>query len=202
MTADRLLYVTTAIPYVNARPHLGFAFEIVLADVIARHARRKGRAVRFVSGTDENSLKNALAAERAGAALGPFVAENAEAFRALGAALGASYDDFVRTGVDPRHRAAVEALWAACRHDFYRGRYRGLYCAGCEAFRDLDEGASCPEHAGPLEEVDEENWFFRLSRHERAVRDALERTAGTGAAAREVGALLERGLRDVSVSRD
>lgn len=201
MTADRTLYVTTAIPYVNARPHLGFALEIVLADVIARHARRKGRAVRFVSGTDENSLKNALAAERAGLALGPFVEQNAEAFRALGAALGVSYDDFVRTGVDPRHRAAVEALWAACRHDLYRGRYRGLYCAGCEAFRDPDEG-TCPEHEGPLEEVDEENWFFCLSRHERTVRDALEHADGAGAALGELRALLERGLRDISVSRD
>ncbi len=202
MATDRPLYVTTAIPYVNARPHLGFAFEVLLADVIARRARREGRAVRFVSGTDENSLKNALAAGRAGVALAPFVERNAEAFRALGAALGASYDDFVRTGVEPRHRAAVEALWSACRHDLYRARYRGLYCAGCEAFRDPDEGDACPEHEGPLEEVDEENWFFRLSRHERAVRDALGRAAGADAAAGEVRALLARGLRDVSVSRD
>ncbi|HEX3766712.1 MAG TPA: class I tRNA ligase family protein [Kofleriaceae bacterium] len=97
--------ITTAIPYVNARPHLGFAYELVLADAFARHRRRRGRDVRFITGTDDNSLKNVVAAAREGLATEALVARNTAAFRGLGPLLDAVPDDFVRTSVDPRHRA-------------------------------------------------------------------------------------------------
>src|SRR3974377_643408 len=95
-------YITTTIPYVNARPHIGHAHELVQADVLARHRRGRGAAVRFQAGTDDNSLKNVLAAEAAGVDVREFVDGNAEAFLALGPALSLTVDDFIRTTRDRR----------------------------------------------------------------------------------------------------
>jgi methionyl-tRNA synthetase len=197
--------VTTAIPYVNARPHLGFAYELVLADVLARHGRRRGRDVRFVTGTDDNSLKNVVAAAREGISVRALVDRNAAAFRALGPLVGAAPDDFVATSSDPRHRAAVEWLWRACaaRGDFYRKPWTGRYCAGCEAFVD-DDVAVCAEHGTAPEPVSEDNWFFRLSRWREPVREAIVsgRLAILPDAARaETLAFLDGEVRDLSVSR-
>jgi len=107
-------YITTTLPYVNARPHVGHALELVQADVLARHHRGRGDAVRFQAGTDDNSLKNVLAAEAAGVGVREFVDRNAEAFLALGGALSLTVDDFIRTSRDPRHRPGVERFWRAC----------------------------------------------------------------------------------------
>ncbi len=134
-------YVATAIPFVNARPHLGFALEIVQADVLARHRRLRGDEVRFLTGTDDNSLKNVQAAEAEGVPVRQLVERNAEAFAALRGPLSLSFDDFIRTSSDPRHRPGVERLWRACAAagDLYRRRYEGLYCVGCEQFYGPDE---------------------------------------------------------------
>jgi len=142
MTAPHT-YITTTIPYVNARPHLGFALELVQADVLARHRRRKGDQVRFQTGTDDNSLKNVLAAEAAGVSVQEFVDRNAAQFVALAGPLALSADDVIRTSRDPRHRPGVERFWAACADagDLYRKHYEGLYCVGCEQFY-LPAGAS------------------------------------------------------------
>src|SRR5262249_41184087 len=199
-------YVTTTLPYVNARPHLGFALELVQADVLARYHRGRGDAVRFQAGTDDNSLKNVLAAEAAGAGVREFVDRNAESFLALGGALSLTVDDFIRTSRDPRHRPGVEAFWRACAGDPYRQRYAGLYCTGCEQFytpADLHEGR-CPEHGTEPEQVSEENWFFRLSRYAAPLREAI--TSGRlriepAGRRREVLALIDGGLADFSVSR-
>ena len=138
-------YITTTIPYVNARPHLGFALELVQADVLARYHRGAGEQVRFQAGTDDNSLKNVLAAEAAGVAVQDFVAANAAAFTGLAQPLQLSVDDLIHTSSDPRHAAGVERLWRACaaRGDLYRRHYEGLYCVGCEQFyaaADLSDG--------------------------------------------------------------
>jgi methionyl-tRNA synthetase len=206
--AKPTLHVTTAIPYVNAPPHLGFALELVLADAIARHARARGEDVLFSTGTDDNSLKNVRAAEEAGVPTRELIAANTARFRALDRVLDLSPDDFVQTSIDPRHRAAVAAAWAACAHagDLERRPYRGWYCVGCEQFYEPGElaGDRCPEHDRPLELVDEENWFFRLSRWEPAVRELVESgrlRVEPPERAREVLALVRGGLRDVSVSR-
>jgi len=198
-------FITTAIPYVNARPHLGFAYELVLADVLARHRRRRGRDVRFATGTDDNSLKNVAAAARAGVAPSVLVERNAAAFRALGPLLDVAADDFVQTSTDPRHRAAVEWLWRACaaRGDLFRRTWQGRYCVGCEAFVD-DDVAICGEHGVAPEPVSEDNWFFRLSRWRAPVRDAIAsgRLAIVPDAARaETLAFLDGEVRDLSVSR-
>jgi methionyl-tRNA synthetase len=163
------VYITTTIPYVNARPHLGFALELVQADVLARHYRDGGDQVRFQTGTDDNSLKNVLAAEAAGVGVQEFVDSNAAAFTALSGPLSLSVDDVIRTSRDPRHRRGVEAFWRACTSsgDLYRKHYEGLYCVGCEQFytpAELSDGR-CRDHGTQPQQVSEENWFFRLSRY-------------------------------------
>jgi methionyl-tRNA synthetase len=112
--SKRRFYITTAIPYVNGDPHIGFALECVQADVLARHRRLRGEGVRFLSGTDDNSLKNVEAAEAAELPVAEFVHAKAERFAALRGPLALSYDDFIRTSVDPRHGPGVERLWRAC----------------------------------------------------------------------------------------
>ncbi len=134
-------YVTVAIPYVNAEPHLGYAYELVQADVYARARRLAGDDVRFLGGTDDHALKNVLAAEAAGVPTDVFVDANAQRFAALGGPLDVSFDDFLRTSADPRHRPAVERLWRACaaNGDLYQRTYEGEYCVGCERFYDRSE---------------------------------------------------------------
>ena len=113
MTAPHT-YITTTIPYVNAHPHIGHALELVQADVLARYRRARGEDVRFQAGTDDNSLKNVLAAQAAGEGVREFVDRNAEAFLALGPALSLTVDDVIRTSRDVRHRPGVERFWQAC----------------------------------------------------------------------------------------
>jgi methionyl-tRNA synthetase len=204
MTTSTSSFITTAIPYVNARPHLGFAYELVLADVLARHRRSRGRDVRFVTGTDDHSLKNVVAASREGVATRELVDRNASAFRALGPLLDISADDFIATSKDPRHRTAVEWLWRRCRDDLHSRLWNGRYCAGCEAFVD-DDVERCDEHGTVPEPVTETNWFFRLSRWREPVLRAIEsgRLAIVPDAARaETLAFLRGDVRDLSVSRD
>jgi methionyl-tRNA synthetase len=201
-------YITVAIPYVNARPHVGYALELVQADVLARHLRARGDDIRFLGGTDDHALKNVLGAEAAGIAPQEFVDRNAAAFEALREPLDISFDDFIRTSRDPRHAPGVERLWRACaaRGDFYRHWYAGEYCVGCEQFyapADLVDGR-CPEHRTPTETVAEENWFFRLSRYRDAIVHAIERgelTIVPESYQNEALAFLAAGLEDISVSR-
>ena len=141
-------YVTTTLPYVNARPHIGHALELVQADVLARYHRGRGDPVRFQAGTDDNSLKNVLAAEAAGVGVREFVDRNAEAFAALGGALSLTVDDFIRTSRDPRHRPGVEAFWRACAADLYRQRYTGLYCTGASTGRGSRPARTARRRAG------------------------------------------------------
>jgi methionyl-tRNA synthetase len=202
------VYITTTIPYVNARPHLGFALELVQADVLARYHRSAGERVRLQAGTDDNSLKNVLAAEAAGVGVQEFVDANAAAFIGLAEPLSLSIDDLIRTSSDPRHRAGVERLWRACAAsgDLYRRHYEGLYCVGCEQFyptAELNDGR-CPDHGTVPDLVSEENWFFRLSRYAGRLRDLI--TDGTiriqpAERRNEVLALIDAGLADFSVSR-
>lgn len=193
-------HITTAIPYVNAEPHLGHALESVQADVLARHRRRRGHRVRSQSGTDDNAGKNVAAARAAGVPVREFVDANAARFAALRSTLALSTDEFVRTSGDPRHLAGVRALWEACSRDFYQRDYRGRYCQGCEQFLTTP----CAEHSAPSQTVVERNWFFRLSRYASAIRSAIEsgRVRITPAARRnEVLAFLRTEVSDISVSR-
>jgi methionyl-tRNA synthetase len=201
-------YITTTIPYVNARPHLGFALELVQADVLARYRRNAGEQVRFQAGTDDNSLKNVLAAQAAGIGVQEFVDATAAAFTGLAEPLDLSVDDLIRTSSDPRHRAGVERLWQACAAsgDLYLKHYEGLYCVGCEQFyttAELEDGR-CRDHGTAPDLVSEENWFFRLSRYAAQLRSLI--AGGTiriepAERRNEVLALIDGGLEDFSVSR-
>jgi methionyl-tRNA synthetase len=201
-------YITTTIPYVNARPHLGFALELVQADVLARYHRASHERVRFQAGTDDNSLKNVLAAQAAGVGVQEFVDANAAAFTGLRQPLDLTIDDLIRTSSDPRHRRGVERLWRACAAsgDLYRRHYEGLYCVGCEQFytqAELSDGR-CPEHGTIPDLVSEENWFFRLSRYASQLRALIEANViriEPAERRNEVLGLIDSGLEDFSVSR-
>jgi len=201
-------FLTVAIPYVNADPHLGYAYELVLADIHARASRLDGTATRFLGGTDDYSLKNVLAAEDAGVPVRTFVDAHARRFESLRGPLDLSFDDFIRTSADARHIPAVHRLWAAAaaNGDLYKQLYAGDYCVGCERFYtpdELDDGR-CPEHLRPVEHVEEENWFFRLSRYEEQLIDLIETDTlhiSPAPFRNEVLAFLRSGLEDISVSR-
>ncbi len=202
------IYITTSIPYVNGDPHVGFALECVQADVLARHHRARGDDVRFLSGTDDNALKNVRAAAAAGVPVAEFVAEKAARFAALQERLELSYDDFISTSIDPRHRPGVDRLWQACAAagDLYPREYEGLYCVGCEAFVQPDElrDGVCPEHGIPPEPVSECNWFFRLSRYQDELRALIESgrlRIEPEQRRNEALAFVRGGLEDFSVSR-
>ncbi|HEX3269719.1 MAG TPA: class I tRNA ligase family protein, partial [Ktedonobacterales bacterium] len=205
---DNRWYVTTAIPYVNARPHIGFAFEAILTDALARYHRQRGEDVRFLTGTDENSLKNAQAAEKEGIPTAELVERNAEFFHALRESLNLSFDDFIRTSVEARHLEGVAKLWEACDRngDIYSRPYKGLYCVGCEQFYTEDEliDGLCPEHLTRPELVEEKNYFFRLSRYADQLRELIESDQlkiVPQTRKNEVLSFIRSGLQDFSVSR-
>ncbi|WP_116042961.1 methionine--tRNA ligase [Amycolatopsis palatopharyngis] len=201
-------YITTAIPYVNSKPHLGFAMEMVQTDVMARHWRHRGHEVRFLSGTDDNSLKNAIAAEAEGVPTSELVDRNAAAFYGLRDPLQISFDDFIRTSADPRHKVGVDRLWKAtdASADLYRKDFEGLYCVGCEQFYNESElvDGLCPEHLTAPELVSEENWFFKLSKYEDRLRELIESgelRIEPESRRNEVLGFIKTGLQDFSISR-
>jgi methionyl-tRNA synthetase len=208
MTDTTKTIVTTAIPYVNAAPHLGFTLEAVVTDAIARHHRLQGYEVHHQSGTDDNSLKNAQAAEKSGVPTQQLVDDNAARFRELPDLLDLSWDAFVRTSKNPIHAETVNEVWKRClaQGDIYKGTYEGLYCVGCERYYDeaeLLEGR-CPEHGTEPERIREENYFFRLCNYEGQLHQLV--SSGTIRVVpeerrNEVLRLIAGGLRDFSVSR-
>jgi methionyl-tRNA synthetase len=201
-------FVTTAIPYVNGQPHVGHALELVDTDVLARHRRQRGDQVRCQTGTDDNALKNVRSAAEEGIATATYVDRVATRFAGLQSTLGLSFDDFIRTSSDPRHAPGVAKLWAACAEsgDLYQKSYSGRYCVGCEAYYAADDlvDGRCPEHETPVEFVEETNWFFRLSRYQERLREAVATDVlriEPATRKREVLSFIESGLADFSVSR-
>ncbi|MEW5996583.1 MAG: methionine--tRNA ligase [Candidatus Micrarchaeota archaeon] len=207
ITRDKF-YLTTAIPYVNAAPHLGHALEFAQADVVARYRKAQGDEVRLVTGSDENSLKNVHAAEAEGISTEALCARNAAVFRKMADAVGLSYTYFMRTSDRKLHWPGVENLWELCGGpgDIYKKKYRGLYCVGCESFyeeEELPEGV-CPEHRKKPEDVEEENYFFRLSKYGKKLEGLIE--GGEllilpETRKNEVLAFIRGGLKDFSISR-
>ena len=204
---NKKIYITTSIPYVNARPHIGHALEFVQADTAARYHRLTGWETVFQTGTDENAFKNVLAAREQGLATEEFVKRNSGIFRKLAEALDISMSSFIRT-TESRHTMGVNRLWNSLRlEDIYRNAYKGLYCTGCEAFYhqvELDNGL-CPEHRKPPVQVEEENYFFRLSSYKERLEKLIENdTIRVIPATRknEVMSFLKGGVEDISISRD
>ncbi|NOT45330.1 MAG: methionine--tRNA ligase, partial [Acidobacteria bacterium] len=201
-------YLTTAIDYVNSRPHLGTAYEKITADVIARYKRLCGVETHFVMGNDEHSQNVYRRAVEQGLDPLAYCDRMEQEFRAVWAALDVSFDDFIRTS-EPRHRRAVQKLTQASfdRGDIYEGHYEGWYCVSCEAFkqtRDLVDG-KCPLHPTLTPEwIREKNFFFRLSKYREPLLEHFAAHPGflrPDVRRNEMLRLLESGLEDISVSR-
>lgn len=204
----KAFYLTTTLPYVNADPHVGFALELVHADVLARYRKSRGDDVFFNTGTDEHGLKIYRKAQEEGKDTQVYVDEYAAKFRNLKERLNLYPDiHFIRT-TDPHHKKAAQELWRRCltKGDIYKKTYKGLYCVGDEAFLkegDLVDG-KCPNHPNmqPIE-IEEENYFFRLSAYESKLKEYLSREGVITPEWRRQEAIqfVERGLEDFSVSR-
>ncbi len=201
-------YVTTPIYYVNDAPHIGHAYTTVTADALARWHRLLGDDVHFLTGTDEHGLKVQRAAEANGLTPREHADRTSERYRQVWSKLDISYDDFIRT-TEERHYAATQRLMqAAYDNGWIELRpYKGLYCVSCEAYyteSDLLDGGLCPIHRSPVEWLEEENYFFRLSQFEDRL---LEWYAGRPGAVtpeakrNEAIGLIKGGLRDISISR-
>ncbi len=205
---EKKFYISTSIPYVNAPGHIGHALEFVQADVLARFHRNRGEDVFFLTGTDEHGAKIVKAASQQNLPPKLFVDGIVEKFQELAQVLNISNDDFLRTTDQKRHWPAVEAVWKQLQEkgDLYEKEYEGLYCVGCEAFitsKDLADG-KCKIHGTEPEHIKERNWFFRLSKYESQIREALEKDVlriVPETRKREMLSFIADGLQDVSFSR-
>jgi methionyl-tRNA synthetase len=223
--SERVTYLTTAIDYANGAPHMGHALEKIGGDVMARYRRRKEDPVHYVIGMDEHGLKVLQSAEERGTSPQEWVDELAARFAGVWQSLHLSHDDFIRT-TEPRHRIAAQELVRRMNAagDLYTATYAGYYCVGCEAYKteaelesreeELPRGEPTPDRAAALrcplhptrdlQWMEEENWFFRLSRYQDRLLNLLdERPEFVQPEIRrnEVRRVLEGGLEDISVSR-
>jgi len=201
-------YLTTTLPYVNADPHIGFGVEVLQADATARLWRLLGHEVFFNTGTDEHGQKIAQKADEKGEARQVYVDHYAYEFKKLGEALNLSYDRFIRT-TDSEHKAAAQELWRRCEAagDIYKKKFSGLYCVGCESFKMESDlvGGVCPDHPStPLEHIEEENYFFRLSNYQKYLEEYLSEEGVVVPEWRRQEALtfVRGGLEDFSISRE
>ena len=201
-------YITTTLPYVNATPHIGFALELVQADVIARYHAMQGEEVIFNFGVDEHGLKIYRKALEAGKEPQEYVDEYAKKFSALKQALNVSYTNFIRT-TDSHHLRAAQEFWRRCEKngDIYKKAYHVKYCIGCELEKtdsELEKGR-CPWHPNlELEEIAEENYFFRFSNYAEKLIALYEKhpeIVVPNFRLNEIREFVKRGLRDFSISR-
>ncbi len=197
-------YVTTAIDYVNARPHIGHAFEKVLADALARWKKQKGYDVFFLTGVDENAQKNVQAAEKAGMPVKEFIDKNTNLFKKLCKELNISQNKFIRTTAKEHSKVVKEILKKIIdKKDIYKGEYEGNYCTGCEAYltdKDLVDG-KCPEHNKKPEHTKEEAYFFRLSKYKNRLIKFVEDYIVPESRKKEILSRLKGDLRDICISR-
>jgi methionyl-tRNA synthetase len=203
-------FLTTAIDYVNSRPHLGTAYEKITADVIARYKRLAGRDTWFLMGNDEHSQNVFRRAQELGQDPLAYCDEMERVFTGVWKRLDVSYNDFIRTTDAKRHRPAVQRMAQACYDagDIYEGEYEGWYCVSCEAFKqekDLIDGGFCSVHPTIKPDwIREKNWFFRLSKYEQPLLDHYAKVPSfiePEVRRNEILRLVEAGLEDISVSR-
>jgi methionyl-tRNA synthetase len=206
MNSKNKFYITTAIDYANASPHIGHAYEKVCADVVARWHRLCGEDVFFLTGTDENAQKNVTAAKEANMNVADFVKKNSQKFVELCKVLNISYDYFIRT-TEKRHADVCKKILQKMydKGDIYKGKYEGLYCQGCEAFiteKELVNG-KCPEHNAEPQFQQEEGYFFKLSKYQEKILSFLMDSDVLQPQTRknEMVNRLKEGLNDLSISR-
>ncbi len=201
------LYITTAIPYANAKPHIGNAIDYLIADIWTRYQRHNGHEVKFQVGTDEHGNKIAAKAAEAGVEPQNYVDSMYGNFQSMMSAVGAEYTDFIRT-TDPHHIGAVQYVWQKLAPHIYKDKYEGWYCQGCEAFyadKEVEATNSiCPDHQTPYQRVSEENYYLRASDFTDTIREAI--TTGRMKIVPESKKLeflniIKDGVHDVSISR-
>jgi len=202
-------YLTAAIPYVNAKPHLGHALEFVQGDVIARYHRLMGDKTLYLTGADENALKIVQAAEKTGKTVQEFCDENAVHFQDLLKHYNVTIDVFERAS-STSHHTSSQKLWKLCETsgDIYKKSYEGLYCVGCEAFYtadELNEQGECFEHPGrKLDKVTEENYFFKLSKYAKEIASLISSNTVhivPDEKKNEMLGFLKGEVQDISISR-
>ncbi len=200
-------YVTTSIPYVNGKPHLGHAMEFVMADVLARYSRIEGREVIFSTGTDEHGSKIAEKAAELSKTPKQLSDEMSKKFQDLIAELNVRPDRFIRT-TDKGHEQRAQLVWRTLANDIYKNKYIGWYCTGDEEFFTetvvKENNGVCPDHNRPYEKIEEENYFFALSKYSAQIREAID--SGTfkivpETRRNEILSLIDSGLEDISISR-
>ncbi len=205
---NKKFYITTSIAYTNAPPHCGFALEIIQADVLARHHRLLNEDVLFLTGTDEHGSKIARVAKEAGKNPSEFTDEISAKFQKLKETLNLSNDDFIRTTDQERHWPSVEKVWQKLseNNDIYKKKYKGFYCVGCESFlaeRELIDG-KCPIHKKEPEVIEEENYFFKLSKYQDQIKNILAKNEikiVPESRKNEMLGFIKEGLEDISCSR-
>lgn len=206
--SNKKFYITTTLPYVNAEPHIGFALEIVQADVIARYHANLGEEVFFNFGTDEHGQKVYEAAKREGITIQKYCDIYARKFDALKEALNLSYNNFIRT-TDPNHLKAAQEFWKKCdaNGDIYKKNYKIKYCVGCELEKQESElkNGKCPIHPNlELEIIEEENYFFKFSKYQNKLLDLYERNPEfviPKERLNEIKKFVAAGPQDFSISR-
>ena len=210
MSTERY-YITTAISYPNGKPHIGHAYELIATDALARFQRLDGKRVHFLTGTDEHGIKMLQTARKEGIDPRELADRNAAEFLRMAKALNASNDDFIRT-TEERHTRASQAIWSAmaANGDIYKGGYAGWYSVRDEAYYDeseteqRDDGVRYGPQGTPVEWVEEESYFFRLSAYgDRLLRHYENNPAFIGPAERknEIVSFVKSGLKDLSISR-
>jgi len=200
-------YVTTSIVYTNAPPHIGFALELLQADVLARHARAQGKPVIFSTGTDEHGGKVAEKAAEKSQTPKQFVDEISQLYRDLAVDLNISNDRFIRT-TDDGHKKRAQIIWGKLKDDIYKSTYSGWYCQGCESYvtepvYKANNGV-CPHHNRKYEKLEEENYFFKLSSYIPQVKKAIESDelrVIPVSRKHEILNIIEEGVEDISISR-
>ncbi|MCK5321029.1 methionine--tRNA ligase [Candidatus Pacearchaeota archaeon] len=200
-------YITTAIDYVNAEPHIGHAYQKIVADVLARWNKLKGNEVLFVTGTDEHGKKVEDAAKEAKKDPQEFVDEVSKKFKEAWKSLNINYNRFVRT-TDKDHQKVVAEFIKKCeaKGDIYLGNYSGLYCTGCEAYyteKDCPD-LICPHHKRPLEKIEEETYFFKLSKYQKFLLDYYKKHPEfilPKSRRNEIINRVKEGLKDLSITR-
>ena len=200
-------YVTTAIPYANSAPHIGFAMEAVQADCLARYHRMLGEDVYFLTGTDEHGMKISDTAKELGKTPQEHVDDMVRLNKALKNILNLTYDDFIQT-TSERHKKGAQALWMRLLEagDIYKDSYSGYYCTGCEAYiteKEIVDG-NCPIHKKPVHKFSEENYFFKLSKYSKKIGEMIEKDELKilpESRKNEFLNVVKDGLKDISFSR-
>lgn len=207
MSAKDNYYVTTSLPYVNGAPHLGHAMEFVMADVLARYARKNKKKVIFSTGTDEHGSKIAEKAQEKNMPIKELTDINSQAFKDLIKKLNISNDRFIRT-TDAGHQQRAKLIWEKLKKDIYKNTYIGWYCTGCEEYKSeahvKETNGVCPDHDRKYERLEEENYFFALSKYQGAIKEKIENSSFRvipDTRRNETLSLIRGGLEDISISR-